>query len=518
MDIHAIDDAGERFGPVTLWLEAKDTVHFDSRDLELGNEAKGLSGGVGDGEGDWRLELDSEELDLEALAYIRTPDGFVTSMHEVVVGSDRCHHVPLFNPGSDERQRSRLRLINSDEAPATVTITGFDDEGNSAPGGEVHLVLPAGRARTLSAREMESGGRGLRGRLGDGTGRWRLLIRASHSIRVMSLLASRAGHLSNLSTSSLEEGAAAACASDLAPELVRFEGGRFEMGSPVSEPGRDDDEGRHQVCVEDFSIGKYEVTRGEYAAFVQATGRSQGDGCWTYEERKWKERGGRSWLAPGYGQTDAHPVVCVSREDAAAYARWLSRKTGEQYRLPTEAEWEYAARAGTAMSRPWGDDASQACRYANVADRTFDERYPGLTIPECRDGRCTRRRRGAIRLPGTGYTTCWGMWRSGRVRSMTRVTGAPERHCLPVEGGVHRVVRGGSWYSYPSRVRFANRDGSYPDARARVPSGSVSRETDPPLFPVFLPLTGVLDRGAPDRVVRGGLVSARDRLGRVRHK
>ena len=474
VDIHAIDDAGERFGPVTLWLEAKDTVHFDSRDLELGNEAKGLSGGVGDGEGDWRLELDSEELDLEALAYISTPDGFVTSMHEVVVESDRCHHVPLFNPGSNERQRSRLRLINSDEAPATVTITGFDDEGNSAPGGEVRLVLPAGRARTLSARELESGGRGLRGRLGDGTGRWRLLIRASHSIRVMSLLASPAGHLSNLSTSSLEEGAAAACASDLAPELVRLEGGCFEMGSPVSEPGRDDDEGRHQVCVADFSIGKYEVTRGEYAAFVQATGRSQEDGCWTYEEGEWEERAGRSWLAPGYGQTDTHPVVCVSREDAAAYARWLSGKTGEQYRLPTEAEWEYAARAGTAMSRPWGDDASQACGYANVVDQTFDERYPDWQRPnpdwqrpthECRDGQVHTAQVGSFMADAQGLHDMLGNVEERTCSEYDAGYGGAEGHCLPVEGGGRRAVRGGSWYSYPSRARSANRDGSYPDAR-----------------------------------------------------
>ena len=103
VSIHAIDDTGRRFGPVELALEAMQTRHFNSVDLESGSAAKGLAAGVGDGTGNWRLEL-SSELSIEALAYIRTPDGFVTSMHEVAAaieeGSNR-YHVPLFNPGSN---------------------------------------------------------------------------------------------------------------------------------------------------------------------------------------------------------------------------------------------------------------------------------------------------------------------------------------------------------------------------------------------------------------------------------
>ena len=144
VSIHAIDDSGTRFGPVSLSLDGMATVHFNSTDLEQGNASKGLPRGVGDGAGNWRLELDSE-LDIEPLAYIRTGTGFVTSMHDLAAEESPGHYrVPFFNPGSNNRQQSRLRLINSSNHEARVTITGIDDEGDSPPGGMVRLTLPAG--------------------------------------------------------------------------------------------------------------------------------------------------------------------------------------------------------------------------------------------------------------------------------------------------------------------------------------------------------------------------------------
>ena len=147
MEIHAIDDSGQRFGPVSLDLNAKASVHFTSADLESGNDAKGLSGGVGDGDGDWRVEL-STELDIEPLAYIRTSDGFLTSMHDLVVEAGTLrHHVPFFNPASNVSKVSRLRLINPSDADARVEIYGLDDEGERS--GDAVLTIPAGGARTV---------------------------------------------------------------------------------------------------------------------------------------------------------------------------------------------------------------------------------------------------------------------------------------------------------------------------------------------------------------------------------
>ena len=204
ISIHAIDDSGDRVGPVSLFLGAKATRHFNSTDLERGNAAKGLSSGVGDGEGNWRLEL-SSGLDFEALAYIRTGNGFVTSMHDTVVEEPRgSYRVPFFNPGSNLQQQSRLRLINSGSSDTQVSITGLDDHGMPPPEGAVRLTLPAGEARMVTARELELGDDALTGRLGDGTGKWTLFVSTEQSIQVMNLLLSEDGNLANLSRTPYE--------------------------------------------------------------------------------------------------------------------------------------------------------------------------------------------------------------------------------------------------------------------------------------------------------------------------
>ena len=123
MRIHAIDDSGRRFGPVSLSLDARESVNFDSRELERRNESKGLPAGDGDGEGHWRLTLDTA-LIIVPLAYIRTADGFLTSMHDLVSEADRCRHVQFFNPGRATNKRSRLRLVNPGESAAEITIHG----------------------------------------------------------------------------------------------------------------------------------------------------------------------------------------------------------------------------------------------------------------------------------------------------------------------------------------------------------------------------------------------------------
>ena len=202
VSIHAIDDAGERRGPATLSLVAAQTAHFNSEDLEEGNPAKGLSGGVGVGEGDWRLEL-ATNLDIEALAYVRTADGFLTGMNEVVTYRRRFYVEEVaatFNPASNRTQVSKLRLINP--GPSSLeyhgTLDGRDDRGD--PSEKVNFPRLGSGTITINAQLLEAGGGGLQGRLGDGDGKWRLHLLTYQPTRAMSLLESPTGHLTNLSS------------------------------------------------------------------------------------------------------------------------------------------------------------------------------------------------------------------------------------------------------------------------------------------------------------------------------
>ena len=197
--VDAYDDAGRHFGPLTLVVDAGETVHFNSDDLEDGNPGKGLSGSTGQGQGDWRLVLTSG-LDIEVLSYIRTTDGFLTAMHDTGPVEDGRHDLAIFNPGSNLDQESLLRLSNPGEEPAEISVAGVDDAARS-PGRGVSLTIPAGASRTYTAAELESGDSvGLQGSLGDGTGKWRLTVESTREIVAMSLLSSPTGHLTNLST------------------------------------------------------------------------------------------------------------------------------------------------------------------------------------------------------------------------------------------------------------------------------------------------------------------------------
>ena len=198
VQIKAYDDSDWDYDPVVLRVEAGKARHFNSLDLEMGNVAKGLSGGVGSGQGNWRLELGSD-ADIDVLAYVRTEDGFLTAMHDVASLADDGYRVPIFNPGGNPNQVSSVRLVNPGSEDAEVTITGMDDRG-FAPGTGVFVTVPAGASRTFTAAELETGGDGTKGALGDGVGKWRLLVESEQSIVVMSLLASPTGHLTNLST------------------------------------------------------------------------------------------------------------------------------------------------------------------------------------------------------------------------------------------------------------------------------------------------------------------------------
>ena len=195
--LHPIDDAGNREPAIVLRIEAGETLHLNSDDIENGNDGKGIAVGTGPGDGDWRLVAESD-LDVEVLAYIRTSDGFLTTMHDTVARiEDGSYRVAFFNPGKNDDQVSSLRLINPGDDVVQVTITGTDDRGMT-PGEGVALEIPAGVSRTFTSRELETGA-AFEGSLGEGTGKWQLSVQADGPVTVVNLLASPTGEMSNLS-------------------------------------------------------------------------------------------------------------------------------------------------------------------------------------------------------------------------------------------------------------------------------------------------------------------------------
>lgn len=137
--------------------------------------------------------------------------------------------------------------------------------------------------------------------------------------------------------------------------MVVIPAGSFTMGSPDGEPAMTDlERPQRRVSVRRFAVSKFDVTRQQWAAFAAATQRPTAAGCaWTGRTRGKPDPLG-SWSNLGFPQDDTHPVVCVTWQDAQDYAQWLSQRSGRHYRLPAEAEWEYAARAGTDSAYPWG--------------------------------------------------------------------------------------------------------------------------------------------------------------------
>jgi formylglycine-generating enzyme len=263
------------------------------------------------------------------------------------------------------------------------------------------------------------------------------------------------------------------------PKMVVVAGGTFLMGSVAAETTREHvpdriaitERPQHQVSItQSFVLGQYPVTRGEFAAFVRETGYDP-SGC--YVEKNGKvvvdEKG--SWRNPGFEQTDAHPVVCVSRDDGQHYVEWLRRTTGMSYRLPSEAEWEYAARAGTATARYWGDDRNGSCNYANVADLTGAEALRWkMENFQCRDGYVYTSPVGSFRpndfdlydMLGNVQQWTGDCWNENYV-------GAPQDGSAWVTGNCDRpVLRGGSWHNPPSELRAARRNGYTPNYRFNV--------------------------------------------------
>ncbi len=274
------------------------------------------------------------------------------------------------------------------------------------------------------------------------------------------------------------------------PTLVVLPTGRFSMGSPDAEVGRDQDEGPlHEVRIDyHLAVGKFELTRGEFRRFVQHTGyrseAEQGEGCAVWSGSQYERDPARHWASPGFEQTDDHPVVCVSWNDAQAYLQWLNtRVAGAGFRLLSEAEWEYAARAGQGgRPTPWDDavDTAAQCRHANGMDAAGRAAVAGVSweAATCSDGHATSAAAQALapnayglhHLHGNVWEWVQDEWHAGYV-------GAPSDGSVWVGDGdsAQRVLRGGSWFVVPGQLRSAYRSRNAPVGRDHMTGFRIAR-------------------------------------------
>ncbi|MHB1422903.1 MAG: formylglycine-generating enzyme family protein [Gemmataceae bacterium] len=305
-------------------------------------------------------------------------------------------------------------------------------------------------------------------------------------------------------------------------DFVVIPKGKYEMGAPKDEDGRYKDEEQHEVEITpDYYLGKFEVTRGQFRVFVQETNfktEAETDGLGgsgydeetgkfkgpTWDARTGKHNGGTptnyTWRDTGFSQTDDHPVVNVSWNDATAFCRWLAGKTGRKTRLPSEAEWEYACRAGTKTRFYNGDDAEKLASVGNVADGTARKVFSGWTTIDAEDGyvytapvgKFKPNKFGLHDMHGNVWEWCLDWY--GPYKMEQKIGAIHPRRERQAEGGLYgprlasergqdwfavsyqepilvnplradkldysaHIVRGGSWADRPGRCRSAARRG-----------------------------------------------------------
>jgi formylglycine-generating enzyme required for sulfatase activity len=236
-----------------------------------------------------------------------------------------------------------------------------------------------------------------------------------------------------------------------APKMTVLPAGSYLMGSPATEPNRTDAESpQHTVQIDyPLAVATTDVTRAEYGAFVADTGYApkDNDGCYSWDGKSFDKHATAGWDRPGFEQTDTDPVVCVSWNDANAYAAWLSAKTGHTYRLLSEAEWEYAARAGTKTAFFWGDKELQG-------------------VEDC--SRCGTAWWGGKRTAPAGsfkpnafglYDMSGNVWQWVADCYQDNYAHTPANGQPSLTGDCdYRVLRGGSWFGRARYTRSANRD------------------------------------------------------------
>lgn len=275
------------------------------------------------------------------------------------------------------------------------------------------------------------------------------------------------------------------------PEIVVLPPGQFTMGTPAGAEELDDDTGESpqlDVTIEKaFGLGKTEVTTAQYAEFVTQSGYKVEPGCRLWNNR-WLTDPKSDWRGAGQMRApkSTAPVVCVSWDDAKAYAAWLSKKTGKTYRLPSETEWEYAARAGTTTPRYYGGTSTEsisvslACDNANVYDVSSQAEYP-LPYPyaRCKDGFADLAPVASFKANAFGLHDMIGnAWEWVEDCYTASYFGrAPDQRAWVWQGGCEaHGLRGGSWTSRPSDARVAKRQRAPASAKTTYMGFRIARD------------------------------------------
>jgi len=279
------------------------------------------------------------------------------------------------------------------------------------------------------------------------------------------------------------------------PELMTIPAGDFVLGTSADNPESSAATGETPpVAVtmhRPYSMSRTEVTVAQFRAFVATTEYAAEPGCRVWLDGAWVLSRQHDWRDPGFAdaQADTEPVVCVSWDDARAYVEWLSKTTGHRYRLPSEAEWEYAARGGTSTPRYWGDRDSgendlvaTVCDYANVYDISAAQAQP-YPWP---NARCTDRYVGLAPVGSFKPNAFDLVDMIGNAREWvqdcytTSYVGRPaDARAWEWAGGCEdRVVRGGSYASPPERSRSAARGGERQITRQQDLGFRVARDAD----------------------------------------
>ncbi len=246
--------------------------------------------------------------------------------------------------------------------------------------------------------------------------------------------------------------------------------GEFEMGSDGTDPQAAYDEKvdgkKHPVRIaKPFYLGTTEVTVGQFRKFVErsnykteAERNGMGYG-WNQAKSTFEQGPQYTWRSPGFPQTDDHPVVVVTYNDALALCSWLSKEEGQTYRLPTEAEWEYSCRAGQGSRFWFGDDPEGLAKVGNVADGTARERYPGWPAIKAKDGfiftapvgRFAANPFGLFDMHGNVWEWCSDWY------GLDYYANSPPVDPAGPPDGMYRVIRGGAWSRAPEHGRAAYR-------------------------------------------------------------